>query len=87
MERWEQVLKAAPNDAEALEALAALYERHSRWGELAAVLERTLMTQKAPEPGTPAAARRAAELRRYARVVDTELGDPGRAIQDCKDTR
>ena len=82
MERWEQVLKAAPNDADALAALADLYERHSRWGELAAVLERTLMTQKASEDDdTRATARRPVELMRYARVVDQRLGDSSRAMR------
>jgi len=81
MERWEQVLGVAPNDREALEALSGLYERHKRWGELASVLERRVLAPSSPEPGTPAAAARAVELRRYAQVVDAELGDAGRAIK------
>ncbi len=81
IERWEQVLKAVPSDVDALGSLADLYERHSRWGELAVVLERSLMTQKRPEPGSAAAAKRAAELKRYARVVDDKLGDAPRATR------
>ncbi|HWM85119.1 MAG TPA: tetratricopeptide repeat protein [Kofleriaceae bacterium] len=81
MDRWEQVLKAVPSDGDALGSLADLYERHGRWGELAGVLERSLMTQKRPEPGSAAAAKRAAELKRYARVVDDKLGDAPRATR------
>jgi tetratricopeptide (TPR) repeat protein len=81
MDRWEHVLKAVPSDVDALASLADLYERHSRWGELALVLERSLMTQKRPEPGSAAAAKRAAELKRYARVVDDKLGDAPRATR------
>ncbi|HTE55100.1 MAG TPA: hypothetical protein VK698_29815 [Kofleriaceae bacterium] len=81
MERWEQVVKAVPSDADALAALADLYQKHERWGELAVVLERSLMTQKAPEPGSAAAAKRAAELKRHAQVVDDKLGDAPRATR------
>ncbi|HKE17623.1 MAG TPA: tetratricopeptide repeat protein [Kofleriaceae bacterium] len=81
MERWEQVLKAAPSDGDGLASLADLYERHGRWGELSLVLERSLMAQKKVEPGSAAAAKRAAELERYARVVDDKLGDASRATR------
>ena len=81
MDRWEHVLKAVPSDVDALAQVADLYERHSRWGELAVVLERSLMTQKRPEPGSAAAAKRAAELKRYARVVDDKMGDAPRATR------
>ena len=81
MERWEQVLKAVPSDGDALVCLADLFEKHGRWGELALVLERSLMQQKPPEPGSPAAAKRAFELKRYAQVVDERLGDTQRATR------
>ncbi len=81
MERWETTLKAAPSDAEALEALGALYEAHQRWGELATVLERQHASQKLPTPGSAAAALAAVELKRYAHVVDAELGDTPRALR------
>lgn len=81
MERWERVLKAAATDADALARLADLYERHGRAAELAKVLERALAGQKPPKPGTPEAAKRAAELRRYAITVDEQLGDEARATK------
>lgn len=85
MERWEKVLGAAPNDAAALAALSDLYFRHKRWPELAAVLERSLMSTPTPAPGSPAAAEHAAALKRYARTVDQELGDGVRATRGwCK---
>ncbi|HUS67692.1 MAG TPA: hypothetical protein VMZ28_24320 [Kofleriaceae bacterium] len=84
MDRWEQVLKAVPSDQDALSAAADLYDKLGRWGELAVVLERALMTQKPPEPGTPMAAKRSGELKRYARVVDDKLGDPPRATRAWK---
>ncbi len=81
MERWEKLLKAAPSDSEALGALGLLYERHERWAELAQVLERSLMSPKTPEQGSPEAAIHAEELRRYARVVDDKLSDRNRALR------
>lgn len=81
MERWERVLAATPNDAEALVELAHLYETYRRWSELADVLERSLALERAPAAGTPEAARRAAKLKKLARVVDRELGDDARAIR------
>ncbi len=81
LDRWEQTLRAVPTDAEALAAAAALYERASRWGELAQVLERLDAGRPAVQPGTPDAAVRARELDRYARVVDERLGDAPRATR------
>jgi tetratricopeptide (TPR) repeat protein len=81
MERWEQVLSAAPNDREALEALGQLYDRHERWGELATVLERSLVGRRPPEPGSPEAAQRSFGLKRYAQVVHERLGDANRATR------
>jgi tetratricopeptide (TPR) repeat protein len=81
LERWEQTLRAVPTDAEALQALAGLYERTERWPELAAALER-LDAGKIPTPqGTPVTPERLADLERYATVVDKHLGDPLRAIK------
>ncbi|MBT8493618.1 MAG: tetratricopeptide repeat protein [Deltaproteobacteria bacterium] len=81
MERWEQVLGTVPSDKGALAALTVLYERHERWGELAGVLERRVLAPSVPDPGTPAAAARATQLRKYAQVVDDKLGDSGRALK------
>jgi len=81
MDRWEQVLKAAPSDADALSALTTLYQRHRRWGELVAVMERSLMTHKGAEDDSPPSKERVKDLRSYARVVDTELGDAARAVR------
>ena len=80
-QRWEQVLKAAPSDPGALEALAELYDRHERYADLAAVLERTLLAKKSPPAGSPAAAKHAADLKRYAQVVGDQLGDAVRATR------
>ncbi len=85
MERWENVLKAAPNDTDALAALGSLYERHERWGELAQVLERSLLrTRQSDDTDVSDSSARAAELQRYARVVDRELGDTARAVRAWK---
>ena len=82
LDLWEQTIKAVPTDVEALEALATLYDRAQRWGELAGVLER-LELQRGPLPpaGSGAAALRVRELERYARVVDDRLGDGLRAVK------
>ena len=42
MTLWQRLCAQAPRDPEALSALAALYEHHERWRELAAVLEQQL---------------------------------------------
>jgi Tfp pilus assembly protein PilF len=93
LERWEQTLKAVPTDHETLEALAALYERAQRWGELAQVLEKldagraTTHGERArteggtPLPGSADATVRVRSLERYARVVDDKLGDAQRATR------
>ncbi len=86
LERWEQALRSAPTDEEALAAVADLYEAAQRWGELAAVLERLDAVRyppaaASPEPGSAPAALRARDLTRYALVVDDKLGDGQRAIK------
>tara|TARA_R110002073_G_scaffold225022_9_gene385475 strand:- start:5956 stop:14361 length:8406 start_codon:yes stop_codon:yes gene_type:complete len=81
MDRWEQVLKAAPNDIEALEQLAGLYERHQRHTDLAEVLDRALMNAEIPPTGSAAAAHMSAQLKRLARVLDEELSDATRATR------
>jgi tetratricopeptide (TPR) repeat protein len=73
MERWERALRVLPNDHEALEALARLYESVGRWGDLANMLERLIVT-RAQRPDPPL-------LRRHARVVDGKLGDGTRAVK------
>jgi len=82
LELWEQTVKAVPNDVEALEAVATLYDHAQRWGELAAVLERLEAQRGAmPAAGSAASALRVRELERYARVVDDRLGDGPRAVK------
>ncbi len=86
LDRWEQALRAAPTDEEILSAVADLYERGQRWGELAGVLERLDAVRypgaaTPPTPGSAQAALRASDLARYARVVDERLGDGQRAIK------
>ncbi len=81
VERWERLMRAAPNDGEALRALAELYERIGRFAEMAAVLDRALSLEKPPEAGSPAAAARAFELQRLARTVDGKLNDSARAVK------
>ncbi len=44
---WSLLCAGAPRDAEALTELAALYERHERFGELATILERQLAAASA----------------------------------------
>jgi len=66
-----------PNDPDALAALANLYERHSRWSELAAVLERLAI----PAPGSsqrpgPAANRSPGPRPRSARTARPARGAP-----------
>lgn len=81
MERWEQVLNAAPNDSEALKELAELYDRHRRHADLAEVLDRALMNAVLPKTGSPAAAEMSAKLKRLAHVLDSELEDGERATR------
>lgn len=47
MELWKRLRAVLPDDAEALTELAALYDRHDRFAELAGVLERQLATASA----------------------------------------
>jgi tetratricopeptide (TPR) repeat protein len=80
LECWEKVLKIAPNDPEALTELAVLYEQHQRWPDLAAVLERAVVSAAKPaQAGSPEAAARAAQLHRLALVADEHLHDDARA--------
>ncbi len=57
MQRWEEVLKTVPQDLEAIEILADLYERHERWADMARVLERGLLSQRS-RAGTQSGIRR-----------------------------
>ncbi len=79
MDRWEHVLKSAPNDVPALKQLAGLYERHQRYPDLAEVLDRALMSAEVPKTGTAAAAQMSAQLKRLAQVLDKELGESAKA--------
>ncbi len=81
LDRWEQTMRSSPSDPDALVALSELYERASRWPELAQILERLDGGKALPAPGTSEAAIRALELERYAIVQDTHLGDATRAIK------
>ncbi len=86
LELLEQALRAAPTDGELLDALADRYEQARRWAEASSVLERLDSVRypasaPLPAPGSTAAAVRAAELARHARIVDEELGDGARAIR------
>ncbi|HWN69566.1 MAG TPA: tetratricopeptide repeat protein, partial [Haliangium sp.] len=57
MQRWDEVLRTVPNDLEAIEILADLYERHGRWADMARVLERGLLSQRS-RAGTQTGIRR-----------------------------
>jgi tetratricopeptide (TPR) repeat protein len=71
MERWENLLTAAPNDAEALEKLSHLYERHNRDNELATVLERMLMPHRRSGPGAQTSRRPKTEPGTRTRPIQT----------------
>ncbi|HRC58402.1 MAG TPA: hypothetical protein PKU97_20910, partial [Kofleriaceae bacterium] len=79
LDRWEQAVRVSPTDAEALTALAELYQRTERWALLAQVLERMDGGRSLPEPGSAEAAVRVGELERYAEIVDHRLHDAARA--------
>jgi tetratricopeptide (TPR) repeat protein len=81
MERWEAVLKAAPNDPEALTALARLYEEARRWTELALVLERLILTARPEAKAAADPVARTGELKRFARVLDDKIDDGARAVK------
>ncbi len=81
LDRWEQAVRVSPTDAEALSALAELYQRAERWALLAQVLERLDGGRPLPERGTAEAAVRVGELERYAEIVDARLHDAARAIK------
>jgi tetratricopeptide (TPR) repeat protein len=81
IERWESLLRSAPNSEEALAALSPLYEEAGRFAELATTLER-LVVLGAQRDGKPADPReRAVDVRRWARVVDGKLNDAPRAVK------
>lgn len=78
-ESWEKLLAVAPNDAECLKKLAALYESSQRHVDLAEVLDRALMNAEIPRSGSAAAAEMSAELKRFAQVLEQKLKDTARA--------
>ncbi len=65
----ERVLSDAPDDADALAAVQATYERQARWGDLESLLEARL-----GEPGE-----REGRLRALAALREEHLGSPVRA--------
>ncbi|MBP9086992.1 MAG: tetratricopeptide repeat protein [Kofleriaceae bacterium] len=81
LDRWEKALASSPSDTDALTALGDLYERNGRWIELADVLERIEGSRPLPEPGSPQAAHRTAQLERYADIAERRLADPARATK------
>lgn len=80
LERWEQTLRVSPSDADALAALATLYEATERWPDLAQVLERIDGGRPLPAAATSEAALRAVELERYASVLDRHVNNPEKTI-------
>lgn len=75
-EAWEKIMRLDPDDTEALSALTSLYEKLGRWAQLADVLERR---GKSLATEDEEAFRK--YMRRLARVADTRLGDPDRALE------
>ena len=73
MRWWEEILRLAPGDATALDALAAGYERLGRSDDLARVLEQQI-SQAGQDPAVQAAG-----LRRLAQLAEGKLADPARA--------
>ncbi len=73
MKWWEEILRLAPGDATALDALAAGYERLGRPEDLAKVLEQQI-AQAAQDPSVQASG-----FRRLATLAEGKLADPGRA--------
>ena len=72
---WITVLEIEPDDAEAFEALGAIYRRAARWDDLRALLERRV------EASADAAVKKATLLELTALDEDV-LGDPGAAVHD-----
>jgi tetratricopeptide (TPR) repeat protein len=85
MTRWEKVLSVSPHEPDALGALGVLYERHGRPALLAKILEKSLKLDApagAKDQGDDgsSALLRAVELKRYARLLEQDLGEPQRAL-------
>ncbi|MBW2534274.1 MAG: tetratricopeptide repeat protein [Deltaproteobacteria bacterium] len=77
---WKPALDDDRPDAEALAAVIDLLERHERWQELAAVLERRATTTAMP-------LQRRADRRRIAEVQSDKLGDRASAIDSWEQVR
>jgi tetratricopeptide (TPR) repeat protein len=75
-EAWEGLRQLVPGDPEAVRQLTSLYERLGNWPALADLLE---SLAKDLAGGDEAALQ--GHLRRLARVADTRLGDPDRALE------
>ncbi len=75
-EAWEGIRQVDAGNQEAVRQLLSLYERLGRWSDLADLLED--MAQSLADQGEEG---HQAHLRRLARVADTRLGDPDRALE------
>ena len=78
VEAWRKVLEVEESDAQALTALAALYERTRRWEDLVTVLN-------AQARFTDAAAQRAQLKGRVAELLSDQIDDTERAISAYRD--
>ncbi|NUO50153.1 MAG: tetratricopeptide repeat protein, partial [Polyangiaceae bacterium] len=67
---WSEVIESDPENAEALGALAGLYERSKEWNKLAEVLER--QADVAPEEGT---------YKKLGQLYGDRLGDDQKAVE------
>ena len=75
---WNRLLELDPNDADALPALAALYEREKRWPALVEILRRQAMLV------TDSRAK-VSLLERAANILAERLSQPDRAAEIYKD--
>ncbi|MEO6951123.1 MAG: tetratricopeptide repeat protein [Polyangia bacterium] len=75
---WNRLLEVDPNDADALPALASLYEREKRWPALVEILRRqaSLVTE---------ARAKVSLLERAANILAERLSQPDRAAEIYKD--
>ncbi len=75
-EAWEKIMYIEPDDPDALSALTSLYEKLGKWAQLADVLEQR---GKILADEDEKAFRQ--HMTRLAKVADTRLGDPDRALE------
>lgn len=74
---YVQILSLDPGDAEALDALEALFTRTQRWTDLIGVIERRIEQQQDPE-------QREVLYGNMARIYDEQLGRPEDAVASYK---